>query len=311
MVNVLVTGATGFVGRHIVKTLKERDYRVVCPVRNKEKALSILGSDVFIEWVDFSDINSIRNLLEETSPDVVIHLIGILQEIRSKGITFERVHHEYTKNLCEACKGLPIKKIVYMSALGTSDNAPSRYHKTKYLAEKEIMESGFTYTILRPSIILGPEQRLFSDMDNLTRFLRVILLPDANSYHFQPVYIEDLVCAVLRSMETETTDNKIYEVCGPDRVTMKDILDYFFSYINRKVFVLSAPKRFMYLLGKVAEFFLEPPPFSSDQILMMWKENICTGEDCQAFDFEKICGRPAIGFKEAMERSLMGYHKLR
>jgi len=148
-------------------------------------------------------------------------------------------------------------------------------------------------------------------MEKLTRFLRILVLPDADSYHFQPVYIDDVVCAVIKSAESEITDNRVYEVCGPDKVTIKDILDRFFTYIKRKVIILSAPKGLMYYMGKFAEAFFEPPPFSSDQILMMWKENVCTGEGCEVFDFEEMCGRKALSFEEAINRSLMGYHKLR
>ncbi len=308
---VLVTGATGFVGRHIVKSLLEKGYTVICPVRNESKAKGIFGDRVITEWVDFEDVNSLRVVMEEHEPDVIVHLIGILYEIKSKGITFEKVHVGYTENLCRSFEGLPVKKIIHMSALGTSEKAPSKYHKTKFEAENVVKNCGVPYTIFRPSLIIGPEQKLFSDMFRMTKFLRIIMLPEADRYMFQPVDVRDVSCAFVTAVYNRETDNRIYELCGPDTVTMKDILERFFRTIGRRVFVLSAPKSFMYYMGKFVESFMEPPPFSSDQILMMWKDNICCEDEAEVFDFQKYCGSPPADFESAMDWSLMSYHKLR
>lgn len=308
---VLVTGSTGFVGRYVVRELLKRKYRIICPVRNESKAKALFGEDVTIEWVNFEDVDSIRVVLEEHEPDAVIHLIGILFEIKSKGFTFEKVHKEFTENIYKACEGLPVKKFIYMSALGTSPKAPSKYHKTKYEAEIIVKNGELPYTIFRPSLIVGPEQKLFFDMDRISKFLRIIMLPDADSYMFQPIDVRDVACAFVTAVFNRETDNKVYELCGPETVTMKDILDRFFNAINRKVLILSAPKNLMYYLGKIAEAFLEPPPFSSDQILMMWRDNVCCEDEAEVFDFEKYCGKPPTDFESAIGWSVLGYHKLR
>ncbi len=308
---VLVTGSTGFVGRYIVKYLLEKGYTVICPVRDERKAKDLFGEKVITEWVDFDDVNSLRIVMEEHEPDVIIHLIGILFEIKSKGITFEKVHVDYTENLCRAFEGIPIKKIIYMSALGTSEKAPSRYHKTKYEAESIVRNCNVPYTIFRPSLIIGPEQKLFSDMFRITKFLRIVMFPEADRYMFQPIDIRDVSCAFTTSVYNRETDNKIYELCGPDTVTMKDILDKFFSIIKRKVFILSAPTNLMYYMGKFVESVMEPPPFSSDQILMMWRDNVCCEDDAYTFDFNKYCGNIPSDFESAMDWSIMSYHKLK
>ncbi len=192
-----------------------------------------------------------------------------------------------------------------MSALGTHKDAPSLYHQTKFMAEEFLRASGLRHTILRPSIILGPEQKLFADMWNITKYLRVVALPGGGGYLFQPVDVRDVACSLVSAMEKEEAVNKTYELCGPDRVSFKELLEDIFSYWNRKVLLLPVPKVFMYIAGKVVERVLSPPPFSSDQMLMMWRDNICgLDKDVEPEGVKKLCNKEPIPYKESLEWSL-------
>ncbi|MDQ7083320.1 MAG: NAD-dependent epimerase/dehydratase family protein [Aquificota bacterium] len=189
---VFVTGGTGFVGRYVVKKLLEEGFAVHLGVRNEEKARRLFGDNVTIHRVDLSSRESIREVLKEVKPSCIVHLVGILYEEKGKGITFEEVHYRYSVNLYDVAVELGVRKAVHMSALGTHDDAPSRYHRTKRMAEKHLIGSGITYVIFRPSIILGPEQRLFADMDRITKVLPVVALPGGGDYAFQPVDVRDV-----------------------------------------------------------------------------------------------------------------------
>ncbi len=302
---VAITGATGFVGRYVVKELLSNGYEVTCLVRNKGKLSKIFKDSVEGMEVNFEDKNSLRQALEKANPDYLIHLIGILVENRKKGETFLKVHYLYSKNIYEVSKDLNIKKVVHMSSLGTHKEAPSMYHRTKYMAEQELIKSGLNYTIFRPSLILGPQQKLFYDMWDITKYVRIVALPGGGDYLFQPVDVRDVACAFVKALSDRETDKSILELCGPDRVSFKRLLKDIFNYWDRKVILLPVPKSFMYLGGLVVERLIQPPPFSSDQMLMMWKDNIC-GLDAEAISdgVKKVCQKEPIPYQEALKWSL-------
>lgn len=136
MERIAITGATGFVGRYVVKELLNRGYQVYALVRSVRKVREIFPEGVDALEVDFSDKDSLRKALEKAQPHYVIHLIGILVEDRRSGSTFQRVHYLYAKNLYETLRELSPKRVVHMSSLGTHRDAPSLYHQTKFMAEE-------------------------------------------------------------------------------------------------------------------------------------------------------------------------------
>ncbi len=304
---VFITGATGFVGRYIVEELLNRGYEVHAGVRNINKLERKFGDRVRGFLVDFDSKESIREAFKASKPDYLIHLIGILFEERSKGLTFHRVHSVYSENIFSVAVDSGVKKICYMSALGTDDRAPSMYHQTKRWAEKYLSDSEIRWTIFRPSMILGPEQRLFRDMDTITKLLPVVALPGGGSYRFQPVDVRDVACAFSESLDKEETDSKIIELCGSKEVSFKELLGDIFNLMNRRVLMIPLPKQLMFYMAKVVERILEPPPFSSDQMLMMWRDNVC-GE---GQIFQKVCGRDPIPYEESIAWSVREYMRRR
>ncbi len=303
---VFVTGGTGFVGRYVVRELLGRGHDVFLGVRNVPKARALFGEEAGVYEVNFGDRDSVREVLRRVEPDAIVHLIGILAELRRRGITFEKVHYLYSVNLYGAAKELGIGRALHMSALGTHDEAPSRYHQTKRWAEKFLMESGISYTVFRPSLILGPEQRLFSDMDRITRILPVVALPGWGDYLFQPVDVRDVAQCFAEALDRGVEG--IYELCGNRRVTFKKLLKDVFSYLGRKVLMVPLRKRLMFYMGKLMETFVEPPPFSSDQILMMWRDNVCGAlGDANPRGVEEMLGRAPIPYEESLRWSLESY----
>ncbi|WP_340695514.1 NAD-dependent epimerase/dehydratase family protein [Hydrogenobacter thermophilus] len=307
---VLITGSTGFVGRYIVNALLSEGFEIASPVRDLDKLRRLYGDKVKGYKVDFESKASIRKAFEDFDPQYIIHLIGILYEEQSKGITFHKVHYLYSRNLYEVAREFGVKKILHMSTLGTHKDAPSSYHKTKYRAEQELIKIGIDYVIFRPSLILGPEQRLFFDMWRITRYIRVIAIPDLGNYLFQPVDVRDVACCFLKALTQQKVSGRIYEVCGNKKVSFKELLRDIFSYWQRKVLLLPVPKAFMYVGGLLMERIIEPPPFSSDQMLMMWRDNICgLDEDVEPEGVKKLCGREPIDYEESLRWSLQEFEK--
>lgn len=308
---VLITGATGFIGRYIVKELLSEGYEVGCLVRDVEKTLRLFENKVRAYKVDFEDKKSLKKAFSDFGPDFLIHLIGILLEDKRHGQTFMRVHYLYAKNLYQTAKEYgKIKKVVHMSSLGTHKDAPSMYHRTKYMAEEELKKSGLNYTIIRPSIVLGPEQRLFYDMWHITTYIRLVALPGGGSYLFQPVDVRDVACAFVKTLSLKESDGKTYELCGSKRVSFKGLLKDIFSAWKRRVILLPVPKALMYFAGLLVERIIQPPPFSSDQMLMMWRDNVCgLDPEVESQGVQRLCGREPIPYEESLRWSLEEFRR--
>jgi uncharacterized protein YbjT (DUF2867 family) len=302
---IFVTGATGFVGRHVTNDLLARGFAVHAGARDVAKVDRIFGKRVIPVEVDFSDRNSINRALTSIRPDVVVHLIGIIVEIPSKGITFDKVHFGIPMDLYEASKQAGVRKVVHMSALGVHPDAPSRYHKSKLRAEQVLRSSGMTYTIFRPSVIIGPEQKLLTDIKKITAMLPVVALPAGGSHLMQPVDVRDVACVFVSAVTNSKTDNKVYELCGPDVISLRKMLEATFAIWRKRVLYLSVPKSAMALAGKVAESIMENPPVTSDLMRMMWKNNVCgLYGDAQQGGVRDVCGSEPVPFAESIKWSL-------
>lgn len=303
---VLITGATGFVGRYIVKELLREGYTVGSIVRDVSKLEKLFGDAVEPYKTDLEDKKALKGVFEDFKPDYLIHLVGILVEDKRKKQTFMRIHYLYSKALYEVAKDYGrLKRVLHMSSLGTHKDAPSMYHRTKFMAEEELKRSGLSYTIIRPSLILGPEQKLFYDLWSITKFLRLFALPGGGGYLFQPVDVRDVACAFVKALILEESEGKTYELCGNRRVSFRELLEDIFDYWKRKVLLLPVPKSLMYVGGLVVERVLQPPPFSSDQMLMMWRDNICgLDPEVEKEGVEKLCRREPISYEESLRWSL-------
>ncbi|NPA32493.1 MAG: NAD(P)H-binding protein [Aquificae bacterium] len=302
---VFVAGATGFVGRYVVRKLLEEGHEVLVGTRNPEKAESIFGKGVKILKLDYLSKKEIKDALSGVKPEVVINLIGILYERPKEGETFFTAHYLTTKNLLEGAKEAKARKFILMSALGTHELAPSWYHQTKWWAERELKLSGIPYTIFRPSLILGPEQRLFFDLWRLTRYVRVVALPDWGRYPFAPVDVRDVACAFLRATEGELFGT--YELCGTKEVSIKKLFSDIFSHWKRRVLTLPIPKSLAYLSGLLAQRILRDPPITADQVRMMWRPNVCPDNGSR---IREICKREPIPYEESIKWSLENFDKI-
>jgi Predicted nucleoside-diphosphate-sugar epimerases len=291
---VLVAGGTGFVGKYVVEALEKSTHSYTLLTRKKVSKPHVV--------VDFFDEESLKKAFEQEKPDVLINLIGILVEEPSKGITFENIHYLIPKNLYTVAKEYGIKHIIHMSALGVSEEAPSMYHHTKLLAEKFLMSLGIDYTIIRPSLIIGPEQRLFKDLDFFGKYFHIMAHPGILSYYFAPVDVRDVAFVFVKAIDDPNLKNKIIELCGKKPVSFDKLLKDSFKLLGRHAFIIRLPKSLMYISGALAEKILEPPPFSKDQILMMYKNNVCQGQDPWP-----LIGKGQIPYEESLKWAIENY----
>lgn len=274
MKKVLVTGATGFVGNAVLKSLNKHGYTPVSLVRNGSE--NKLRHETEVVFGDMLDKNSLLKALEDVY--AVINLVGIIREYPSKGITFERLHHEATKNMAEAASEKGVKRFIHMSANGTRQGAVSKYHITKQLAEDEVKDNNLDYTILRPSLIYGEGDEFINMLVGYMRKTPVFSYFGDGSYPMAPIYVDEVAECFVKSIDNDATHGMIYPLCGAENYTYKEVLKLVGKAIGKNMILLPVPEFAISLgislLGKTDWF-----PITRDQFIMLTEGNICETDD--------------------------------
>jgi uncharacterized protein YbjT (DUF2867 family) len=284
---VLVTGASGFVGRHILDALVKAGH----PVRGLVRQVPVRKNRVEgVEYVRGVDVADAVTLTPEMfrGVDAVIHLVGIIQENRRKGQTFERVHVEGTRNVvAEAQRAGFDGRLVYMSAIGSKGDAPAEYSRTKYQAERIVMGSNLPYTIFRPSLVLGPDGEFIAQMQDLILHgglpfaapFPVIPVPGGGFNLFQPIWVDDLAACVVKSLGMGETIGQTYEVGGATQVSFNELIRGIAKSLGKpKKPLLHAPIPLLYAAASVMEKILPKPPVTRDQLKNLGLNNITTSQ---------------------------------
>lgn len=215
----MVTGATGFVGRSVVRSLLAHGLKPICLVRSRGKLLA-QHPDVDPEkWTaivgSLNDPGALREAADLSQ--AAIHLVGIILERRLRGQTFERIHVRGTQAVVDAVQRAGITRLVHVSALGTRPNAPSKYHRTKWAAEESVRASALDWTILSPSLIHGPDGEFMRLMKRLMCGLMPPVIPyfGAGRAKVQPVSVEDVAHCCVESLSRSGTVGEVIPLGGP------------------------------------------------------------------------------------------------
>jgi nucleoside-diphosphate-sugar epimerase len=247
--HVFITGATGFIGHHLLQELVRRGHTARCLVRQgSERKLPVERSETAIVSPEtqteregplaqveicFGDVHE-SDTIHLQGCDAVIHLVGIIEEKRRKGITFEKVHVEGTRHVVDRAKAAGIGRFVHMSANGArADRNASAYHTTKWQAEEIVRGAGFEHAVIfRPTIIFGDPGRgrpEFADRLATTLIRPFPILPvfGDGRYALQPVHITDVTAAFIDALQLEPKPGgvSVYCVGGPEKLTYVEILD--------------------------------------------------------------------------------------
>ena len=281
MKRVLVTGATGFVGNEVPKSLSKHGYAPVALVRKGSEHK--LRSEAETVFGDVLDKESLINALDGIY--AVINLVGIIREVPSKGVTFENMHYLASANTAQTAKEKGVKRFIQMSANGTRKDAVSQYHITKQKGEDAVKAAGLNYTIFRPSLIYGPHDSFINMLVRFMKMTPVFSYFGDGSYPMAPVYVGDVADCFVKAIDTPDTSGMIYPLCGKEEFTYKHLLRLVAKAIDKNIILLPVPefavKAGIALFGRTNWF-----PITKDQFIMLTEGNVCSTDD--AFRILKV-----------------------
>ncbi|MES9970654.1 MAG: NAD(P)H-binding protein [Candidatus Thiodiazotropha sp.] len=282
---VALLGGTGFVGHYLTEKLLQHGHTPRLLVR-ENSSHSFKPTQPF-EWVsgDIEDNKSLRRLL--TGVDAVIYNIGILREYPSKGITFEKLQHEWAVKTASVAKEQGIKRFLLMSANGV-ELGLTPYQKTKLAAENHLPGSGLDWTIFRPSVIFGNPHGRLEFVTMLKRdiidsplpaplFYEGLIPSNPGGFELSPVHVEDVAESFVLSLDRPETYSDIYTLGGPQNLTWKEILKTIAESLGKQKLMLPVPA-FAPAMAAAALDRFQWFPISRDQIRMLLKGNVCSGE---------------------------------
>lgn len=272
MKRVFVTGATGFVGKAVVRALLARSFLVRCLVRPGSEA-DLRGFEA-IDRVpgDVLEPGALAGSVEGCS--AIIHLVGIIREQRMRGVTFERLHTQATANMLSVAREAGVKRFLHMSALGTRAGARSGYHRSKWEAEEAVRASGLDWTIFRPSVIYGPGDEFVSVLAGLVRRLPAVPVLGDGRYRLQPVAVEHVAEGFARALSLHATIGQSYGVAGPEAYAFDALLDRIGQALGKpRVRKVHAPMGLVRATTRLLGW-LPGYPVTMEQLQMLEEESV-------------------------------------
>ena len=272
-----IFGASGFIGRHLIRRLTKKDYRIVVATRSPylHGYLKPLGNpgQIDLEKTNIFDEENLRTLVKNS--DVVINLVGILYETRRQ--KFNHIHTQFPFMLSKLCNEFGIKNLVHVSALGVKERHNSLYMQSKLGGEKAIQSNFKPSVILRPSVVFGPEDKFFNTFASLAQFSPFLPLVGGGKTKFAPVYVGDVAKAIVKALELNNSEPKIYELGGPANYSFKELMEILLIEIKKKRFLIPIPFGF----AKFQSYFLQMMPnplLTPDQVELLKHNNVVSGE---------------------------------
>ncbi len=267
-----VFGGAGFIGRYVVKRLAQRGVVVRIGSRDPDKALFLkpMGAvgQIVPLYAPLDDEKSVARAVE--GADMVVNLVGLLAERRAGD--FARAHAEGAERVATLARAAGVRGLVHVSAIGADPASRSRYAATKGEGEARVRAAFPTATILRPSVVFGPEDEFFNRLGRIAQ-LSPVMPVIAGETRMQPVYVGDVADAIMVALENPDAAGGIYELGGPRVWQFRELVAYVLKATGRRRKLVSLPMALVALGAALAEH-LPGKPLTRDQLLLLARDNV-------------------------------------
>jgi len=282
--NCLIFGASGQIGRHLIRKLTKNNYKVTAVTRNLHQKGYVLKTQANAGYIDIVELNifnenKLRDLISRAN--ICINLIGILYE-KNKGNTFKNIHAIFPALISKICKEHNVQQFIQLSALGIDDAIDSNYAKSKLEGEKNIKNNFINATILRPSVVYSVDDNFTTNFMTLLNRLFIFPLYYNGDTKFMPIHCSDLT-EIIYQVISKNIISKTIECVGPETISLKDILERLLKLIEKKRLLIPMP---LFLAKLSALFFqlLPSPLLTLDQLRLLRYNNVASGKYKTNFD---------------------------
>ena len=273
---VTIFGGSGFLGRHVVRALARRGYRIRVATRRPDLAghvqplgnvgqIQPVQANVRVRW-------SVDRAVE--GADHVINLVAVMYE--SGRQRFNALHEFGARAVAESARAARAR-LTHVSALGADPHSRSAYSRSKAAGERAVQETLTDATIFRPSILFGPEDQFFNRFGEMARYSPALPLIGGGNTKFQPVFVGDVAEAIARSVDASIAGGKIYELGGPEVRSFRQCMEEMLDVIDRKRMLVSIPFWAAHIQGSILGM-LPKPLLTSDQVTLLEYDNVVSAE---------------------------------
>jgi uncharacterized protein YbjT (DUF2867 family) len=275
-IHVCILGGTGFVGSHLATRLCQQQMKITLLVRSAERAkhLAVLpGLSCVV--CDIYNPQQLERHLQDV--DVVINLVGILNERGHNGDGFRRVHLELPRRILDACHHKKVPRILHMSALNADANTgPSHYLRSKGDGENHLhtFAGNCAVTSFRPSVIFGPGDSFFNRFAKLLRLSPKVFPLACGQTRFSPVYVGDVADAFINAITDKTTIGKRYDLCGPEDFSLHELVTYTAKTLGKRMLIVNLPAFLARMQAQLLEY-MPGKPFSIDNFNSLRVNSVC------------------------------------
>lgn len=272
---ILITGATGYIGRHLVARLVALGERPRCLVRDIDRAKRLLPADK-VELVQGATTSPDTLGVAIQGVDTIVHAAFLTADRKqSTGNEYEKTNVQGTANLIKVAKKAGVKRIIEIGGLGTKPDKPGSYMQGRYLAEKMLKESGLDWTIIQPSVLFGKNAPFIKGLVDLIRTSPVVPLIGGGKTMFQPIYVEDVVTVLIKVLQDPAgTTNRTYTIGGPAYYSFTQIIDVLLKTMHKQRIKVPAPTPLVGVGAAVMEAVLQKPPLTKAAMTLFSFDNI-------------------------------------
>jgi uncharacterized protein YbjT (DUF2867 family) len=268
---VLVTGAAGLVGIHTCRELSKHGWQIRALIRDPARAAMALGQlPVEFRVGDVRDATTLRNSLSGCG--AVVHLAAIAVE--KKGESYADSNTAVTERLISAARAESVHRLIFMSQNGADSRSPYPFLHSKGVAQNSVKTSGLGWTILRPSVIFGPEDQFVNVLGRLIRLTpRIFPLPGGGTARFQPIAVDDVARVIRMSLEKKETINQTYELGGAIPLTLRQMTERILTAMGTNRTLVSVPVKLLRPIVALAQRLLPNPPVTSSLLDLLALDN--------------------------------------